>query len=93
MPAEKIVWPKTQARASLETRTDKACSRGEGQGGRRTKERTLGKSEVCAAAVLALKARSDISAGARTCAGGTFRHCLTRNRKAGLFSLDDITAS
>ena len=32
----RLEWPKTQARASLETRTDKACSRGGGRGGRRT---------------------------------------------------------
>ena len=66
MLAEKnrLEWPKTQARASSETRTGKACSRGEGRGRHRTEERTLGKSEVGAAAVVALKARSEISAGA-----------------------------
>ena len=67
MPAEKIVWngPKRK-RTPLwkRERTKRALAEEAGADIGRTEERTLGKSEVGAAAVVALKARSEISAGA-----------------------------
>ena len=100
MPAEKIVWnglKRKRAPLWKRGRTKRALAEKAGADIGRTEERTLGKSGSCAAAVQALKARSEISAGAEDMRRRNFprlfnsqswpflfrrHHCIVRARKS-----------